>query len=80
MRRSAVAVPPTFVCAMMAVFGGRVQPTTVKNVNETETFYYEIRPEHFNWTNGIIYTTLLCFDGGGSESPSAWRVGERARF
>lgn len=58
MRRcSAVAAvsSTTFVCAMMmAAFGGRVQPTAVvKHVNETETFYYEIRPEHFNWTNGI---------------------------
>ncbi|XP_050429473.1 epsilon-sarcoglycan [Adelges cooleyi] len=32
---------------------GRESTALVKNINETETFYYEIRPELFNWTNGI---------------------------
>lgn len=33
-----------------------MEPTAViaRDVNETEMFYYEIRPELFNWTNGIL--------------------------
>lgn len=33
--------------------------TVTKNVNETEMFYYEIRPELFNWTNGIIFVFMF---------------------
>jgi len=42
------------MCIISAL--GRVEPTMVitRDVNETEMFYYEIRPELFNWTNGIL--------------------------
>lgn len=42
------------VCIFAAL--GHVEPTAIitKDVRETEMFYYEIRPELFNWTNGIL--------------------------
>lgn len=42
------------VCIIAAL--GHVEPTAIitRDVRETEMFYYEIRPELFNWTNGIL--------------------------
>jgi len=43
------------VCIIIAALG-HVEPTAIimRDVHETEMFYYEIRPELFNWTNGIL--------------------------
>lgn len=43
---------PVFISIIIAV--DHVKSTVIKNVNESEMFYYEIRPELFNWTNGIL--------------------------
>lgn len=32
---------------------------TTKTSNETEMFFYEIRPEFFNWTNGIMMIKVM---------------------
>jgi len=41
------------MCIIAAL--GHVESTAItRDVNETEMFYIEIRPELFNWTNGIL--------------------------
>ncbi|CAI6368956.1 unnamed protein product [Macrosiphum euphorbiae] len=51
------------VCIFAAL--GHVEPTAIitRDVRETEMFYYEIRPELFNWTNGadtgFVFTPSL---------------------
>lgn len=39
---------------IIAALGHVEMKAITKDVNETEMFYYEIRPELFNWTNGIL--------------------------
>lgn len=50
-----------YAACVLVVFGafGPVLSTVTKNVNETEMFYYEIQPEFFNWTNGILVFEIL---------------------
>lgn len=52
------------VCVIGAL--GHVEPTGIiaRDVHETEVFYYEIRPELFNWTNGIL---AYYFDSNNSK-------------
>uniref|UniRef100_A0A2S2QI50 Epsilon-sarcoglycan n=1 Tax=Sipha flava TaxID=143950 RepID=A0A2S2QI50_9HEMI len=61
---TAVVLPSVFVVCILTALIRDVESTTVnKNVNETEMFYYEIRPEQFNWTNDVetnfVYTPSL---------------------
>ncbi|XP_022162756.1 epsilon-sarcoglycan [Myzus persicae] len=56
----------TVFAACMCIIAtlGHVQPAAItRDVNETEMFYYEIRPELFNWTNGadtkFVFTPSL---------------------